>query len=51
LGVPKGEKAKGWFHAGRVEIRVGRAVEAANDATDAAELTARLEGLERELVG
>ena len=50
LGVRPGEKARGWFHAGRVEVRVGRVVAAANDATNAAKLTARLEGVERELV-
>ena len=52
LGVPPGEKARfrSWFHAGKVEIRVGAVVAAANDATDAGELTARLERVERELV-
>ena len=51
LGVAPGEKARrSWFHAGKVEIRVGAMVAAANDATDAGELTARLERMERELL-
>jgi long-chain acyl-CoA synthetase len=51
LGVAPGEKARGWFHAGKIEVRVGRMVAAANDATDAAEATAHLQQVERELVG
>jgi long-chain acyl-CoA synthetase len=51
LGVAPGETARGWFHSGKIEVRVGGLVAAANDATDAGELTARLEKVERELVG
>jgi long-chain acyl-CoA synthetase len=50
LGVAQGEKARGWFHSGKIEVRVGRVVQAANDATDAGELTERLEEVERKLV-
>jgi long-chain acyl-CoA synthetase len=44
-------EARGWFRSGRIEVRVGRPIAAANDATDAAELTARLEAAVRGLVG
>ncbi|HEY4380915.1 MAG TPA: AMP-binding protein [Acidobacteriaceae bacterium] len=45
------EEAGSWFHAGRVEVHVGELIPAADDATDAAELAARLERAVRGLVG
>ena len=39
-----------WFHAGKVEVRVGELVAAVDEGADAAEVTARLEAAVRGLV-
>jgi len=40
-----------WFHSGKIEVRIGRAVAAASEETDPAQLTATLEEAVRGLVG
>jgi len=40
-----------WFRSGRIEVRIGRAIPAAEEESDAAELTARLEEAVRGLGG
>ncbi len=40
-----------WFHAGRVEVRVGGLLPAVEEGSDAAEATAQIERAVRELVG
>jgi len=40
-----------WFRSGKIELRIGRAIAAATDETDPAELTATLEETVRALVG
>ena len=39
----EGRRRRRWFHAGNLEVRVGRLVPAATDATDPAAMTAKLE--------
>jgi long-chain acyl-CoA synthetase len=39
-----------WFHAGKVEVRVGEGVPAVDEGADAAEVTARLEAAVRRLL-
>jgi 1-acyl-sn-glycerol-3-phosphate acyltransferase len=44
------EPRRRWFHAGKIEVRVGAVVGAADEASDPAEVTARLEAAVRGLV-
>jgi long-chain acyl-CoA synthetase len=44
------DTAGGWFHAGRIEVRVGAVVAAVDEGADAAKVTVRLEAAVRELV-
>jgi long-chain acyl-CoA synthetase len=48
-GGPGGGKKAGWFHSGRLEVRVGAAI-AVEEGADAAGLTKRLEDAVRRLV-
>ena len=41
---------KRWFRSGKIEVRIGRAIAAASEETDPAELTARLEEAVRGLM-
>jgi long-chain acyl-CoA synthetase len=40
-----------WFHSGKIEVRIGRAIPAAEEESDPAEFTARLEEAVRVLYG
>jgi len=45
-----GDKRARWFHAGKIEVRVGAMVGAADETSDPAEVTGRLEAAVRGLV-